>query len=294
MDKYRADMYETRMTNTPQRTLFPESHYYVPEDGWTQHAYTVVRAGKAVTSVDHFIQRDAYPGQDVMVCLSGRGFVLTEGRTLNVERNQLAWIANELPHAHWPDKTDPWTVLFVRLDGPSCTAIRKKVFGSAPTIVTLASLEEIEAWFVSLFEALRSRRDDIDLALNRFVGELVHSIAMPRTNFGKTRLPAALAEIVGKMRKEPQRSWHAEELSAVSGLSPAQTRRLFQKHLQISPRRWLTKERIMMAQKMLLETDLTVSDVADQCGFFDAYHFSREFKRSIGTSPRYWRRGEGR
>ncbi|WP_353023904.1 AraC family transcriptional regulator [Mesorhizobium sp. M1403] len=228
-----------------------------------------------------------------MVCTSGRGFVVSEGRTLSVGPEQLIWIANELPHAHWPDSTDPWTLLFVRLDGPNCQAVRRKVFGSGPTIATLVSPRDIEAWFGLLFEVLHARRDDIDLALNRLVAELVHSIAMPLVKPGESRLPTALSSIMEKMRKAPEQSWHADELSEASGLSAAQTRRLFQRHLQISPRRWLIRERIMMAQKMLLESDLTISDIAEQCGFFDAYHFSREFKRSIGTSPRNWRHGEG-
>lgn len=293
MDKARENLYKTRMANLLQRTLFPESHQYVPDPAWTRSALTVLRAGKAVTARDHRIQRSEYPGQDILFCTSGRGFVASEGRTLSVGTNQLVWIANEMPHAHWPDEGDPWTVLWLRLDGPNCVALRRKVFGSGATIATMTAPKEIEVWFHHLFDVLRTRDDDIDLALNRLVAELLQLIAARLSRPDESRLPAPLRAIVAHMRRAPERAWHAEELVAVTGLSAAQTRRLFQKHLQISPRRWLIRERIMLAQKFLSESDAAVGAIAERCGFCDVYHFSREFKRSIGTGPKAWRRAEG-
>jgi AraC-like DNA-binding protein len=35
-----------------------------------------------------------------------------------------------------------------------------------------------------------------------------------------------------------------------------------------------------------------MAEIAEVCGFCDVYHFSREFKRSIGAPPAAWRRKE--
>jgi AraC-like DNA-binding protein len=40
---------------------------------------------------------------------------------------------------------------------------------------------------------------------------------------------------------------------------------------------------------MLLNTDRTLEDVADELGFSDAFHFSKAFKAGIGFSPRQFR-----
>ena len=43
------------------------------------------------------------------------------------------------------------------------------------------------------------------------------------------------------------------------------------------------------ARRILRETELGVSEIAHQCGFYDHSAFTRAFRRWSGTTPAQWR-----
>ncbi len=52
---------------------------------------------------------------------------------------------------------------------------------------------------------------------------------------------------------------------------------------------WITERRMTQARRLLVETDLAVSEVARRVGYPDPGYFARTFRRAHGVSPRGWR-----
>ncbi|PLR78780.1 AraC family transcriptional regulator [Bacillus sp. V3-13] len=71
--------------------------------------------------------------------------------------------------------------------------------------------------------------------------------------------------------------------------SPAYFSSLLTKKQGISFRQLLTKNRIKKAQRLLLETKISIQDVAEQTGFINANYFSKIFKEQTGITPRAFR-----
>ena len=46
------------------------------------------------------------------------------------------------------------------------------------------------------------------------------------------------------------------------------------------------------AKRRLVESDDSVKEIAEQIGYSDQFHFSRDFKRSTGLPPSSWRQRE--
>jgi AraC-like DNA-binding protein len=277
------------MTN---KSSFLESLHYVPEPGWAETAYSVVRAGKVSAGPDYRIARNVHIGQDILYCLSGAGTVDTLGHRLDIGAGQLAWIANEYPHAHQADPDDPWTLLWFRLDGPNPAALREKLFGDRLPRVLMPEIVALQAWFDRLFLAMRRRGTGLDLRLNQLVGEFFAAIDLAVHGDGHGDLPEPLNAALLAMRAELSRPWDSGDLTALTRLSPSHVRRLFRKHLRTSPHQWLLRERLTHAQTLIADSAMPMVEIAEVCGFCDVYHFSREFKRSIGTPPAAWRRKE--
>ena len=273
-------------------TRAEESHHAVAPPGWSRAAFTVLRAGRIATAPAHRIERPSHPGQDVILCLGGAGWVETLGRVHRVERGQLAWIANEAPHAHRPDEERPWRVAWCRIDGPDMPALRASVLSGGGPVVRIADPGPLLAWFERVYESMRRGGPRVELALNALVGELLVIVAEAGPRGRADGVPRVLRELLDAMRARPEGAWGTAEIEAVTGLSPSQTRRLFHRHLGASPRGWLARERLALAQRLLLETEAPLAAIAHRCGYCDVHHFSRRFAEGVGLPPATWRARE--
>ncbi len=76
-----------------------------------------------------------------------------------------------------------------------------------------------------------------------------------------------------------------EELAELAHLSVSALERRFKKHLAKTPNQYINEVRLENARKLLVETQLPVSQVAYQCGFAEPSYFSKQFKRLFGDVP---------
>ena len=81
-----------------------------------------------------------------------------------------------------------------------------------------------------------------------------------------------------------------KELAALMHLSVSQFERRFRKVFQISPLKHIMNVRIRAASLMLTTTNDTIASIALDCGFYDHPHFTRNFRKSMGVSPKEYRK----
>src|ERR1700680_721913 len=73
-------------------------------------------------------------------------------------------------------------------------------------------------------------------------------------------------------------------------LSPGHFPRAFRQTTGQPPHRWLMEQRIEKAKQLLVETTLSLAQIAQTCGFADQSHFTRVFAQLVQSSPGHWRR----
>jgi PAS domain S-box-containing protein len=82
----------------------------------------------------------------------------------------------------------------------------------------------------------------------------------------------------------------ALDLASKIGLSVSQFNRQFKKKFHTTPRNYLSAVRMNAACHLLVSTDLPISEIALQTGFYDQSHFSNQFLRHRGMAPSQYRR----
>ncbi|MBO0869877.1 MAG: helix-turn-helix domain-containing protein [Micromonosporaceae bacterium] len=80
-----------------------------------------------------------------------------------------------------------------------------------------------------------------------------------------------------------------ESLAARAHMAPRTFARRFRAETGATPHDWLTAQRVLLARRLLEETDLTVDAVAARAGFGDAAVLRHHFARRLGASPHAYR-----
>jgi len=80
-----------------------------------------------------------------------------------------------------------------------------------------------------------------------------------------------------------------ENLADVFMMSPTYVSEYFKKQVHMSLREYIIKAKLKLVEIRLLNSDFTLTQIADDLGFTDVSHLSKTFKRYAGTSLREFR-----
>ncbi|MRU13918.1 GlxA family transcriptional regulator [Roseovarius sp. A21] len=69
------------------------------------------------------------------------------------------------------------------------------------------------------------------------------------------------------------------------GISTRQLERLFGRYLNTSPKKYFMELRLERARHLLLQTEMSVTEIACACGFEATGHFTRVYKGAYGVTP---------
>jgi len=108
----------------------------------------------------------------------------------------------------------------------------------------------------------------------------------PLYNLSRDRVEKALAWYSGHMAESPT----LYEVARNVHVSQTHLRRHFYDRLGRSPKAVFSKLRMQKATQLLVNSSLTLDQIAEHCGFNTASDFCRAFKGHFNVTPNSWRR----
>lgn len=102
--------------------------------------------------------------------------------------------------------------------------------------------------------------------------------------------PAALHRVHDYIDAHLSESIELTELAGIAGLSIFHFARQFKHSEGITPHHYLVSRRVERAKELLVETNLSLSEIAFAVGFSDQSHLTRHFRQVVRITPGQFRR----
>ncbi len=100
---------------------------------------------------------------------------------------------------------------------------------------------------------------------------------------------AGVAAAVAYVRENCTDQVRVGDVAAAASMSVVQLERATRRIIGLSVRQLLVRFRVEHAIGLLATTQLTLSDIAGRCGYYDQSAFTRQFRRVVGVSPGAYR-----
>ena len=123
----------------------------------------------------------------------------------------------------------------------------------------------------------------ISIAVHSILGGLASQTV--RTTVTSELLAPALAYIHGHFADDIS----LDDLAGMCGISKSHFIRSFKRYVGCTPHEYLLQYRLRQSKRLLLSSDLTVEQIAEDCGFNSASHFARAFRQETDISPTAFR-----
>jgi AraC-like DNA-binding protein len=200
----------------------------------------------------------------------------------------------EIAHGYGPPPGGSWDEIYIVFEGPVFDVWRRgglldpghPILRPHPFSDHVEKLREIVELTASATDP--AVQLEAVCALQAFMASVLLSDKHKSNYKAFSAKPAWLEAVVKKMAENPTEP--LQEVAVSCGLSYETFRKQFRELTGEAPAHFRTRQRFLLAQKLIYEDRLSTKEVADRLGFCDEFHFSKRFREVTGQTPGAFRR----
>ncbi len=253
--------------------------------------YIVQTIGYEQIGQKYYLERSEWDSIMFTYVINGCGNFYYEGKYYSLEKGSLIMINCMNKHIMYPKKDQPFEIVFLHIYSPGivsfCSYINTLVgpvinvpidsLNIHSLIMEILNANLNKTYFQGMFQ---NEIYQMMIKIKRFVEENVH-------NFKNE--PEYIQQTIKYIIQNYQRKISLSELAENVSISPNYLETSFSKFTNFTIGEYISNVRLQMAQRELLISTKSISEVALQVGLGNSQNLIRLFKRKIGITPHHYR-----
>lgn len=243
----------------------------------------------------HYRKRPLGADQNILIyCLEGKGTVTIDTVNYGIGPGDYFIIPSNMPHHYKTDEKNPWTIYWCHFKGEQADAIVQKLIDRAGSFkYNIDFLGER----ISIFDQLYSNLEKgysyenltyVNLLFLQFLSSFLFSDRFSVNLQNKT--DSFLEKSICFMQDHVDKNLTLQDFAGHVNYSPSHYSLKFKNETGFSPIEYFNQLKIQKACQYLQFTDLRIKEIAFKIGIQDAYYFTRLFGKTMGFSPKDYRR----
>lgn len=256
----------------------------IPTETAKQLYYYVQWTGHFVCKQNFHIKRSHFTSFLLIYTTEGGGTLNYGGKQYRIEKNTMCLLDCRMPHEYCTSSA-PWDFKFIHFYGNLSKAYYDYITHLYAAPVFSCGITDIGTIFDRVIENVQNAGEESLCSeyVYRILTELIRGF-----HHADNAVNAKI--IMNYIAENYMECMDVDDIARVFNLSRSYFTTKFKEDTGISPYAYLKQCRISAAKGLLTNTNLTIQDISERCGFNSCSAFIRTFKSATGTTPLLYRK----
>lgn len=263
--------------------------YFRTPAPWAEKSL-LVSDGMAYTADPDFrIDRRTFFNHLAIYIHQGTFYLEQYGHSYTLHKGDVGILNLMDPHLYYSDHKDVAHLLWFHFRGAGTDGIIEMLKRN-DSLPCLYHFPEIEQDFLKNFSLTESGCSETELASHMY-GLLMKILgSAPARTYQDSKIPLELQKAANFMEKQLHGNLTLDQISVQANMGKYHFSHMFKKWYGISPMQYYTGKKMEQACTWLLESTLSVDEIAERLGYLDTGYFRKAFKNYFGSTPSAYRK----
>lgn len=269
----------------------PEDVKVFPDLPHNEMPFSMNSLGISYPDENYMISRSCSDVTVIEYVIRGSGTVETSHGVFTASAGDSYLLRAEEPQKYYSNPDDPWEKIWINVQGTLIFPVldaygisRSMLLPKLNTYDHIRRIHEIAASETMDVASIMEQCSVVFLELVQYIHR-----NMPRMD-RYSQVPQSIAALKEYLDSHMSEHLTLEKCGEITFLSVSQTIRCFRSTYGLTPYEYLNRRRISTAKLLLLNSNLSIEEIAVQTGFSDRNYFSKYFKKKVGKSPSQFRK----